>query len=517
MTTRAGIYTRVSSEEQAAGGTSLELQVERCRAYVQAQGWTLADEYVDAGVSGAKASRPALDQLMADVRAGGIDTVIVSKLDRLGRSTAHLAPLLAELDERRVGFVSLAEQWDTSTPTGRFVRGMFSQIAELERGMIRERTRAGVAKRVEAGGWSGGHKAPYGYAVDRTGTMPVLVVDDREAGMIRLAVELAVDHGLTCGQIADRLNALGFVPRDAPLWTSQNLRNALRRGQWDGSWTFAKPAARVSYHSPITISIPPILSAERAEALRAHLSATTLRRGAKGVHPLSSRLHCPCGAAMTGLARSDRSHRRYRCRFGRHEPGRPFCGLPSLLADRVDDAVWAEVVRLLADPAALAAAAREHLGLLEGAARVEADALGEAEAAVERMQRALAEAGTRCLALGFDAETTARTVAGVQQQYAAAVAHRGMVLAARTATTEREDRLSKVQRLAELARERLEHADRELQARVFALLDVRVTVLEHGGKGQPTRLRVEGSVVHDLLLTAAERDWTPVVRASAAG
>ena len=206
---------------------------------------------------------------------------------------------------------------------------------------------------------------------------------------------------------------------------------------------------------------------------------------------------------MTGITRGDRANRRYRCRYGPHDPGRPFCPLPSLLADAVDDAAWAEVVRLLADPDAPVAAAREHLGLLEGAARVEADAVAEAEAAVQRLQRALSEAAAWAVALGLDAPTTERMVGGLQSQYAAAVAHRGMVLAARTATAQREDRLSQVGRLAEVARVRLEHADAELRARVFALLDVRVTVLAHGGKGQPTRLRVEGSVVHDLLLTAS--------------
>ncbi|MDP9397688.1 MAG: recombinase family protein [Actinomycetota bacterium] len=122
--TRAAVYTRVSSEEQASGGTSLETQAERCRAYCTARGWTVVDTYVDAGVSGAKASRPALDRLMADVRAGQVDAVVIAKLDRLGRSLRHLAPTLGEMDDRGVALVSVAETFDSGSASGRLLRGI---------------------------------------------------------------------------------------------------------------------------------------------------------------------------------------------------------------------------------------------------------------------------------------------------------------------------------------------------------------------------------------------------------
>ncbi len=212
MTTRAAVYTRVSSEEQASGGTSLTTQEERARAYCAARGWTVRDTYVDAGVSGAKASRPGLDRLLADVRAGQIDVVVIAKLDRLGRSLRHLAPMLGEMDDRGVALVSVAETFDSGSASGRLLRGILSSFAEHERDVIRERTRGGVAKRVAAGGWGGGDSPPYGYRVDRTGEHPRLVVDEREAEMIRLAVRLAVDSGQTCGQIATTLTHSGTHP-----------------------------------------------------------------------------------------------------------------------------------------------------------------------------------------------------------------------------------------------------------------------------------------------------------------
>jgi hypothetical protein len=93
---------------------------------------------------------------------------------------------------------------------------------------------------------------------------------------------------------------------------------------------------------------------------------------------------------MTGIARSDRANRRYRCRNARQEPGRPFCHQPSVMGKAVDDAVWAQVLGLLLDPDLLMALASERLDMLRGAARVTVDSLAEAEAAVERTQRALA-------------------------------------------------------------------------------------------------------------------------------
>jgi len=93
---------------------------------------------------------------------------------------------------------------------------------------------------------------------------------------------------------------------------------------------------------------------------------------------------------MTGIARSDRANRRYRCRNAHQEPGRPFCHQPSIMVKAVDDAVWAQVLGLLLDPDLLMALASERLDVLRGAARVTVDSLAEAEAAVERTQRALA-------------------------------------------------------------------------------------------------------------------------------
>jgi DNA invertase Pin-like site-specific DNA recombinase len=138
---RAGIYARVSTFEQEP-----ENQLQELRRYVEARGWTTALEYVDKGVSGAKDSRPALNDLLRDAKRRKLDIVICWRLDRLGRSLRHLILLLDELTALGVGFVSLGEGIDTSTPAGRLQLHVLGAIEEFERARIVERVRAGLAR-----------------------------------------------------------------------------------------------------------------------------------------------------------------------------------------------------------------------------------------------------------------------------------------------------------------------------------------------------------------------------------
>ena len=111
------------------------------------------NRYTDKGVSGSKTSRPRLDDLLSDVKPG--DTIVVYKLDRLGRSTAHVTSLLADLTERGIFVESISDGLNSSTPTGRAMLQMLAIFAEMERSFIRERTVAGLAA-AKAQGRSGG-------------------------------------------------------------------------------------------------------------------------------------------------------------------------------------------------------------------------------------------------------------------------------------------------------------------------------------------------------------------------
>lgn len=137
---RVALYSRVSTADQNAS-----MQVEELKAYCLRRSWEVVGEFLDAGVSGAKESRPALNRLLADSKRRMFDVVLVYRYDRFARSLRHLVNALADFDALGIHFVSLHEGVDTSTPNGRLVFGIFASIAEFERELIRGRVRSGMA------------------------------------------------------------------------------------------------------------------------------------------------------------------------------------------------------------------------------------------------------------------------------------------------------------------------------------------------------------------------------------
>ena len=138
---RMALYARCSTQDQ-----SLDLQLDALRDYAGARSLDVVEEYLDEGVSGAKARRPALDRLLADAHRRRFDAVLVWKLDRLGRSLSHLIRLVEDLGAVGVDLVSLDDPGlDTTSPHGRLLFQIRRAVAEFERSLIRERTKAGVA------------------------------------------------------------------------------------------------------------------------------------------------------------------------------------------------------------------------------------------------------------------------------------------------------------------------------------------------------------------------------------
>jgi DNA invertase Pin-like site-specific DNA recombinase len=138
---RAAIYARVSTSNN---GQSPEMQLRDFSEYCDRRGWTVAGEYVDVGITGAKDRRPELDRLMADAHLRRFDVLVVWKFDRFARSVSHLLRALETFQALHIEFVSLSEQMDTSTPAGKLVFTVLGAVAELERSLIAERVRAGL-------------------------------------------------------------------------------------------------------------------------------------------------------------------------------------------------------------------------------------------------------------------------------------------------------------------------------------------------------------------------------------
>jgi len=190
---RTALYARVSTLQ----GQDPEMQLRELREYAARRGIEVTDEYTDHGVSGSRESRPALNRLMADAKQRKFDAVLVWKVDRFGRSLRHLVNALAELGALGVAFVSLRDNLDLSTPSGRLMFAVIGAMAEFERSLIQERVRAGL-RNARAKGQQLGR--------------PHRVVD-RDA-ILRLKAE-----GISLRQIAEQLG-IGYGTVRARLRTS---------------------------------------------------------------------------------------------------------------------------------------------------------------------------------------------------------------------------------------------------------------------------------------------------------
>jgi len=212
---RCAIYTRKSSEEGLEQDfNSLHAQREACEAYVASQrheGWTVLPEvYDDGGFSGGSLERPALRGLLAAIDAGGVDVVVVYKVDRLTRSLADFAKIVEVFDARGVSFVSVTQQFNTTSSMGRLTLNVLLSFAQFEREVTGERIRDKIAASKRKGMWMGGN-VPLGYAArDRS-----LAIDPEEAATVRQVYDLYAGLG-NVRLVQREADRLGLVSKRRP-------------------------------------------------------------------------------------------------------------------------------------------------------------------------------------------------------------------------------------------------------------------------------------------------------------
>jgi DNA invertase Pin-like site-specific DNA recombinase len=162
---RAAIYTRVSTDEQAQGGFSLDAQLDKLRAFCKAKDLVIAGEYVDGGFSGRNIKRPEYQRMFNDI--GKWDIVLVLKMDRIHRSQKNFIAMMEQLAKLEKEFISMQESFDTSTAMGRFVMNIMSLIAQLESEQIGERISTALVQKAKSdvAGYMN-HRVPYGYRWD---------------------------------------------------------------------------------------------------------------------------------------------------------------------------------------------------------------------------------------------------------------------------------------------------------------------------------------------------------------
>ena len=223
---KAIIYTRVSTDEQADSGLGLAAQVTACTAYATARGLVVGGLFSDAGVSGSTsiAERPGLVALLATVKRG--DVVIVAKRDRAARGMVEMSAIEREIERRGARLVSAAGEGTEQDDIGGLIqRRVFDLVAEIEREMIRARTKAAMAVKRERGERVSG-AIPYGYTLAPDGVQ--LVANEREQEVIALVLSLRAD-GVSFRRIVDHLNN-GITSRTGNRWHLRQVQNIIARG-----------------------------------------------------------------------------------------------------------------------------------------------------------------------------------------------------------------------------------------------------------------------------------------------
>ncbi len=363
-TIRCAIYTRKSTEEGLEQEfNSLDAQREAGEAFIASQrgeGWTcIPDRYDDGGYTGGNMERPALKRLMADIAAGQVDCVVVYKVDRMSRSLLDFGRIMEALEKHGVSFVSVTQQFNTTSSMGRLTLNILLSFAQFEREIISERTRDKIAATRRKGKWSGG-KPILGYDLDPRGCR--LIVNEHEAARVRAIFELYLEHESLISTIRV-LDKRGWTNKQ---WTT-------RKGHVAGGLPFNKHSlnsllTNILYRGKITYKDelydgehPAIVDEEifrRAGELLKRNGAT----GGKYVRNrygalLKGLIRCaPCGSAMVHTHTHKNGKRRYRyyvCASAQKR-GWHTCTSKSIPAREIEQFVVDQIRDIGKDPALLA-------------------------------------------------------------------------------------------------------------------------------------------------------------------
>lgn len=219
---KVAIYTRVSTIEQAEEGYSISEQQDKLKKYCDIKDWKVARVYTDPGFSGSNTNRPSLQQLISDCKNSMFDAVLVYKLDRLSRSQKDTLYLIEDVfNKNGVGFISLSENFDTSTAFGKAMIGILSVFAQLEREQITERMTLGRVGRAKAGKAMGWSNCPFGYTIYKE----VYEIDPFRAEIVK---RIFKDYlaGVSIIKLTQNLNKEGHIGKENN-WSYRTVRQVL--------------------------------------------------------------------------------------------------------------------------------------------------------------------------------------------------------------------------------------------------------------------------------------------------
>ncbi|MBC9783483.1 recombinase family protein [Heliobacterium chlorum] len=314
------LYCRVSTDEQAKEGVSLDEQRTRLKAYCVAMGWKVeAEEIIDDGYSAKDMDRPGLKRLISQVESGTVSRVLVTKLDRLSRRLLDLLTLIDVFAHHEVSFVSTSESFDTETPSGRLTLQVLGAVAEFERERIRERVVDNMVHAAKSGKWLTQH--PYGYRL----VEKQLVVHDSEADVVKRVYDMFLNQGMGYFAIAKQLNEEGLSSRQGKQWSNRSVKLMLTNPVYKGTLAWNRTDSSKKKRKTkeegewimIPNALPVIINKEIWDKVNEKISGKPQipPRAKSSPHLLGGLLKCgKCGSSMSICWSGwPKRHRVYRC------------------------------------------------------------------------------------------------------------------------------------------------------------------------------------------------------------
>lgn len=366
---KVALYTRVSTEDQAREGFSLQVQKEFLLDYAKNFGWDVfcsidgCEVYEDDGYSGYNMERPALQRLIFDVQSKKVDVVIVYKQDRLSRNLKELLSFLEELDDLKIGFKSATEPFDTTTSAGKLAIQMLGSYAEFERNRLIERVFPGMVAGVKKGHWQGSRFTPYGYIHNKE--TKKLEVFPEEAERVKEIFKMYLE-GKSTSQIAAHYYRLGISSRTGGkfytkfiadilknevyigtlIWNKRRyeMKEKTKNGHGKGYKTVKNSDADVIVVPNAHESIIENQDFERVQKLLSRNQRNSVVRFKNNVYHFSGVLKCHCCGknyrgkmVMTNSAKSSKKPWYYCSSYGVHYL---HCDNKAVTADAIHNQIW---------------------------------------------------------------------------------------------------------------------------------------------------------------------------------
>lgn len=366
---RVALYARVSTEEQAVHGFSIDAQLNTLRNYCSMYGKKVVKEYVDRGISGKSiAGRYELQQLLKDCEAGEFDEVLVWKISRLARKVIDLLGMVEKFEKNGVVFRSFSENFETETPMGKFALQMMGAVGELERNTIVDNVKLGMAQRSRQGRWNGGICLGYkSEAVNPDNLKDTrLVIVPEEATIVREIFSMyASGKGLRA--IANSLNREGYKTKRGNTFDTASIKEIILNPLYIGkvrfnryeNWSERKRKGKSENVILADGVHEPIITQElwdRVQAIQ-RSKAEKPMKNYEGNYILTGLMKCPfCGATMVGTRTYNKLKdgtkkviRYYSCGAARSK-GASVCGFHSIRADYAEEYVLKRINEVVTHP-----------------------------------------------------------------------------------------------------------------------------------------------------------------------